>query len=77
MAKAHGRFAELGCWFSGKVAEIAANPYAQIGVIVFCVGWFAIGWSDVRYQEGRAGLMRDAGSFFRGLKPGTTGSKGQ
>ncbi|HEY0312988.1 MAG TPA: low affinity iron permease family protein [Allosphingosinicella sp.] len=46
MAKAHGRFSELGCWFSGKVAEIAANPYAQIAVILFCVGWFAIGWSE-------------------------------
>src|SRR4051812_21745273 len=46
MAKAHGRFSELGCWFSGKVAEIAANPYAQICVILFCVGWFAIGWSE-------------------------------
>jgi low affinity Fe/Cu permease len=46
MAREQGRVAELGCWVSGKVAEIAAHPHTQIGVILLCVAWFAIGWSE-------------------------------
>jgi low affinity Fe/Cu permease len=46
MSNEQGRVAALGCWVSGKVAEIAAHPYAQIGVILFCVLWFGIGWGE-------------------------------
>ena len=46
MAREQGRVAELGCWVSGKVAEIAAHPYTQISVILICVAWFAVGWSE-------------------------------
>jgi low affinity Fe/Cu permease len=46
MAKEQGRIAELGCRVSGFVAELSAHPYAQIGVVLFCVIWFAIGWGE-------------------------------
>lgn len=46
MAREQGRIAQLGCWVSGQVAELAAHPYAQIGIILLCVAWFAIGWSE-------------------------------
>jgi low affinity Fe/Cu permease len=46
MAMDKGRVSKLGCWVSGLVAEIAATPYAQIGVILFCLVWFAIGWGE-------------------------------
>jgi low affinity Fe/Cu permease len=46
MAKEQSPVAALGCWVSGKVAEIAAHPYAQIGVVVLCIAWFALGWGE-------------------------------
>lgn len=46
MSKEQGRIAALGCWVSGKVAELAAHPYAQVGLILFCVLWFAVGWGE-------------------------------
>jgi low affinity Fe/Cu permease len=46
MAAHKGRVAELGCRVSGLVAEVAATPYAQIGVILLCITWFAIGWGE-------------------------------
>ena len=46
MAQDQGRIAKIGCHVSGFVAEVAAHPYAQIGVILFCVAWFAIGWGE-------------------------------
>jgi low affinity Fe/Cu permease len=46
MAKEQSRVAALGCRVSGLVAEIAAHPYTQIGVVAVCIGWFAIGWSE-------------------------------
>jgi low affinity Fe/Cu permease len=42
----HSRLAEIGCWISSKVADLAAHPYAQIGVIAICLGWFAIGLGE-------------------------------
>lgn len=33
----------LGCLISEKVADLAGNPIAQIGVILFCAAWFALG----------------------------------
>ena len=46
MAKHQGRIAEVGCWVSARVADLVAHPYAQIGVILFCLIWFAIGWGE-------------------------------
>jgi low affinity Fe/Cu permease len=46
MSKEQGRVAALGCWVSGKVAELAAHPYAQMGLILLCVAWFAAGWGE-------------------------------
>jgi low affinity Fe/Cu permease len=43
---AAGRFAALGCRLSEAVAELAAHPYAQLGLILFCLAWFAVGWSQ-------------------------------
>ena len=38
-------FEKLGCRVSELVADVAAHPYAQIGFIVICVAWFAIGFN--------------------------------
>lgn len=46
MSKHQGRVAEIGCWVSGKVADLMGHPYAQIGVILFCVAWFAVGFGE-------------------------------
>lgn len=35
----------LGCRVSAWVSDISAHPYAQLGVVLFCVAWFAIGLS--------------------------------
>src|ERR1700684_3764041 len=40
------RVASFGCWLSSQVADISAHPYAQIGVILFCLGWFVFGWGE-------------------------------
>ena len=37
------RINALGCWISEKVADFSGNPFAQIGVILFCAIWFLIG----------------------------------
>jgi low affinity Fe/Cu permease len=34
----------LGCWISEKVADVSAHPFAQLGVVVLCVAWFAFDW---------------------------------
>jgi len=34
---------KFGCQMSEWVSDIAAHPYAQLGLIVFCVSWFAFG----------------------------------
>jgi low affinity Fe/Cu permease len=39
-----GAIHRLGCWLSARVANISAHPYAQIGFIVLCIAWFALGW---------------------------------
>ena len=38
-------FESVGCWISAVVANVFAHPYAQIGFIVVCVAWFAIGFN--------------------------------
>lgn len=37
------RFEEIGCKVSTWVSDLFANPFTQIAVVVFCVGWFALG----------------------------------
>jgi len=39
-----GAIHRLGCWLSARVADIAAHPYAQLGFLLLCLAWFAIGW---------------------------------
>jgi low affinity Fe/Cu permease len=34
---------DLGCDISAWVSDVAAHPYAQLGLIVICVAWFALG----------------------------------
>ena len=33
----------FGCRMSVWVSDIAAHPYAQLGLIIVCVSWFALG----------------------------------
>lgn len=35
----------LGCAISERVSDLSAHPYAQFGVVIFCVAWFALGLS--------------------------------
>jgi low affinity Fe/Cu permease len=35
---------QLGCDVSSWVSDIAANPFAQIGFLLFCAAWFFTGW---------------------------------
>ena len=39
-----GRLKAFGCWVSEKVADLAAEPYAQLGFLVLCIVWFAFGF---------------------------------
>ena len=34
----------LGCWISEKVADFSAHPFAQVGVVILCLAWFAFDW---------------------------------
>jgi low affinity Fe/Cu permease len=38
-----GLLHELGCRVSMWMSDLSAHPYAQIGVILFCISWFALG----------------------------------
>lgn len=38
-----GRIEKIGCVVSTIVSDLFANPLTQIGVVLFCVGWFALG----------------------------------
>ena len=44
MTHEQSRLEAIGCWLSEQVARFSAHPFAQIGVILFCVLWFLIGW---------------------------------
>ena len=33
----------LGCDISAWVSDLSAHPYAQFGVVIICVAWFALG----------------------------------
>ena len=43
MHKEKSRLEALGCLISEAIADIAAHPYSQIGLILFCVAWFWLG----------------------------------
>jgi low affinity Fe/Cu permease len=38
-APSPGRIERLGCWFSDRVADAAAHPYAQLGFLLACALW--------------------------------------
>jgi hypothetical protein len=40
-----GRFYDLGCRISEWVSNLAAQPFVQIGFVIFCLAWFALGLS--------------------------------
>ncbi|MEA3052029.1 MAG: hypothetical protein QOG72_932 [Sphingomonadales bacterium] len=44
MSTEQGRLEALGCWFSEKVADVAAHPYAQVGLVMLCALWVALAW---------------------------------
>jgi low affinity Fe/Cu permease len=39
----HGRLYHLGNRISAWVSDLSAHPFAQMGVILFCVTWFLLG----------------------------------
>jgi low affinity Fe/Cu permease len=34
---------ELGCRISAWVSDFSAHPYVQLGLVAFCISWFALG----------------------------------
>jgi len=38
------RLVQVGDVISDLTSKLFAHPYMQVGVIVFCILWFAIGW---------------------------------
>lgn len=42
MAAEQNRLQTLGCWLSGKVSDVAAHPFAQIGFLILCGAWFVL-----------------------------------
>ena len=36
-------FYELGCRISAWVSDFSAHPYVQLGLVIFCISWFAFG----------------------------------
>ena len=42
MSNEKSRLTRAGCWISQKVADFSAHPFAQIGLILLCAGWFAL-----------------------------------
>jgi low affinity Fe/Cu permease len=44
MSQEQSRLEALGCWLSEKVADIAAHPFAQVGLVLICAAWFVLAW---------------------------------
>jgi low affinity Fe/Cu permease len=44
MRNAQSRLEAAGCWFSEKVADVSAHPFAQIGLVLLCAAWFFMRW---------------------------------
>jgi len=34
---------KLGCQISAWVSDFSAHPYVQLGLVAFCISWFALG----------------------------------
>ena len=45
MADQHGAVHRIGCRISTAVADFSADPLAQVGFVLLCVAWFAVGWN--------------------------------
>ena len=43
MSDERGRIQQIGCHVSSLVADLAANPLAQVGFVLLCVAWFWFG----------------------------------
>jgi low affinity Fe/Cu permease len=44
MPNGQTRLEAIGCWLSEKVADVSAHPFAQAGLVLVCVLWFALAW---------------------------------
>ena len=44
MQKEKSRLSEIGCRVSEAVADFSAHPFAQVGLILLCLAWFALGF---------------------------------
>ena len=44
MTNGQTRLEAVGCWLSEKVADISAHPFAQVGLLLVCILWFALAW---------------------------------
>ena len=40
MSEERSRLEAFGCWLSEKSADLAAHPFAQLGLVLLCVLWF-------------------------------------
>lgn len=45
MSDERGRVQQIGCHISSLVADLAANPFAQVGFVLLCLLWFWLGLS--------------------------------
>ena len=43
MSDERGRVQKIGCHISSLVADLAANPLAQVGFVLLCLLWFWLG----------------------------------
>jgi len=53
MSDERGRIQQIGCHVSSLVADLAANPFAQVGFVLLCVAWF---WFDLNVNVLTAAL---------------------
>ncbi len=44
MSTRQTRLEAVGCWLSEKVADVSAHPFAQVGLVLVCLLWFALAW---------------------------------
>jgi low affinity Fe/Cu permease len=53
MSDERGRIQRIGCHVSSLVADLAANPFAQVSFVLLCLTWF---WFDLNVNVLTAGL---------------------
>ena len=44
MSEPQSRLETAGGWLSERVADFSAHPFAQLGLVLVCVAWFALDW---------------------------------